>query len=98
MVGADLFEYEKSQYLRIVDYSSRYPEMVKLVSTTPCCNCCNESCLHVTVFLRLLGATMARNSPPNSLLNSLTHTISIMSRVILVTPKVMARSKEWFGP
>jgi transposase InsO family protein len=34
MVGADLFELNKDQYLLIVDYFSRYPEVIKLSSTT----------------------------------------------------------------
>ena len=34
MVGVDLFELEKDQYLLIVDYFSRYPEVIKLSSTT----------------------------------------------------------------
>ena len=34
MVGVDLFELEKDQYLLIVDYFSHYPEVFKLSSTT----------------------------------------------------------------
>ena len=34
MAGADLFELDKCQYLLVVDYFSRYPEVVKLTSTT----------------------------------------------------------------
>ena len=33
-VAADLFELNKAQYLIVVDYFSRYPEVVKLNSTT----------------------------------------------------------------
>ena len=34
LVGTDLFELDKCQYLLVVDYFSRYPEVVKLSSTT----------------------------------------------------------------
>ena len=34
LVGADLFELNKDQYLLVVDYFSRYPEVIKLTSTT----------------------------------------------------------------
>ena len=34
MVGTDLFELNKSNYLLVVDYFSRYPEVIKLGSTT----------------------------------------------------------------
>ena len=34
LVGTDLFELDKCHYLLVVDYFSRYPEVVKLSSTT----------------------------------------------------------------
>lgn len=34
VVGSDLFELEKEHYLLVVDYFSRYPEVVKMKSTT----------------------------------------------------------------
>ena len=34
MVAADLFELKSAQYLLVVDYFSRYPEVYKLTSTT----------------------------------------------------------------
>ena len=34
VVGTDLFELNKSNYLLVVDYFSRYPEVIKLTSTT----------------------------------------------------------------
>ena len=34
VVGTDLFEFNKSNYLLIVDYFSRYPEVIQLTSTT----------------------------------------------------------------
>ena len=34
VVGTDLFELQGQQYLLVVDYFSRYPEVVKLKSTT----------------------------------------------------------------
>ena len=34
MVGVDLFELNKDHYLLIVDYFSRYPEVIQLTSTT----------------------------------------------------------------
>ena len=34
MVGVDLFESNKDHYLLIVDYFSRYPEVIQLTSTT----------------------------------------------------------------
>ena len=34
LVGTDLFELDKCQYLLVVDYFSRYPEVIKLSSTT----------------------------------------------------------------
>ena len=34
VVGTDLFELNREQYLLVVDYFSRYPEFVKLASTT----------------------------------------------------------------
>ena len=34
MVGVDLFELNKDHYLLIVDYFSRYPEVIKLTLTT----------------------------------------------------------------
>ena len=34
LVGSDLFELDKRQYLLMVDYFSRYPEVVQLTSTT----------------------------------------------------------------
>ena len=33
-IGADLFELDKAAYLIVIDYFSRYPEVVKLTSTT----------------------------------------------------------------
>ena len=33
-IGADLFELNKATYLIVIDYFSRYPEVVKLTSTT----------------------------------------------------------------
>ena len=33
-VGADLFEFDKTSYLIVVDYFSRFPEVIKLTSTT----------------------------------------------------------------
>ena len=33
-VGADLFELDKTSYLIVVDYFSRFPEVIKLTSTT----------------------------------------------------------------
>ena len=33
-IGMDLFEYKGSQYLLVVDYLSRYPEVAKLENTT----------------------------------------------------------------
>ena len=33
-VGADLFEFRCSTYLVVIDYFSRYPEVLKLTSTT----------------------------------------------------------------
>ena len=33
-IGVDLFELHKSSYLIVVDYFSRYPEAIKLKSTT----------------------------------------------------------------
>lgn len=32
-VGTDLFEFEKNNYLLVIDYHSRYPEIVRLRST-----------------------------------------------------------------
>ena len=34
MVGTDLFELNKTQYLLVVDYFSRYPEVIRLTSTS----------------------------------------------------------------
>lgn len=34
MVGVDLFELNKDHYLLLVDYLSRYPEVIKLSTTT----------------------------------------------------------------
>ena len=34
VVGTDLFEYQKTNYVVVVDYFSRYPEIVKLTTTT----------------------------------------------------------------
>ena len=34
VIGSDLFEMKGSQYLLIVDYFSRFPEVVKLQATT----------------------------------------------------------------
>jgi len=34
LVGTDLFELDKKHYLLVVDYLSRYPEVIKLTSTT----------------------------------------------------------------
>lgn len=34
LIGTDLFELDKCQYLLVVDYFSRYPEVIKLNSTT----------------------------------------------------------------
>ena len=33
-VGADLFKFQSSTYLVVIDYFSRYPEVLKLTSTT----------------------------------------------------------------
>ena len=34
VVGTDLFEWDNSSYLLVVDYFSRYPEVRKMTSTT----------------------------------------------------------------
>ena len=34
VVGTDLFELKKSNYLLVVDYFSKYPEVLQLTSTT----------------------------------------------------------------
>ena len=34
VVGTDLFELKGVHYLLVVDYFSRYPEMIKVISTT----------------------------------------------------------------
>jgi hypothetical protein len=34
VVGTDVFELNKNDYLLVVDYFSRYPEVVKVTSTT----------------------------------------------------------------
>ena len=34
VVGTDLFEYQKTNYVVVVDYFLRYPEIVKLTTTT----------------------------------------------------------------
>ena len=37
VVGTDFFELDKKHYLVVVDYFSRYPEVVKMNSTTSAC-------------------------------------------------------------
>ena len=44
-VGTDLFELKGQHYLLVVDYFSRFPEVIKLASTT---------CIHVIVMFKAI--------------------------------------------
>ena len=47
VVGSDLFWLKGEQYLLVVDYFSRFPEVVKMSSTVSVCQC--NICAEITV-------------------------------------------------
>ena len=55
LVGTDLFELDKKHYLLVVDYFSRYPEVIKLTSTTS------------TMVIAALKSVFARHGIPETL-------------------------------
>ena len=89
-VGTDLFYHKGVNYLIVVDYFSRYPEVVKLPSTT------SQGIIKAlkTMFSRFgvpetVVSDNGRSTHQRSLLNSRNHTISATSLVVLTSHKAM---------
>ena len=63
VVGSDLFTLKNTQYLLVVDYFSRYPEIVELSSTTSTdvITALKTMCLHGLVSWKLSVVIIGRN-------------------------------------
>ena len=69
VVGTDFFELDRKQYLVVVDYFSRYPEIVKMNSITSACTIAAlKTFLPGMAYLKLLGVKMDLNTAPTNLL------------------------------
>ena len=96
MVGTDLFEREKVHYLIIVDYFSRYPEVIKLTSTTSSAVITALQSVFSHHGIPDIEVTMALNTLRRNLLDLHVPTVFDRSSAARDFPKVTGRWSELF--
>ena len=96
MIGSDLCELKGEHYPVAVDYFSRYPEVIKLTTTTPATVISTLG--SIISWYGIPGVIMALSLPLKSLPPLLRHMGFNSSQAVPDTPRVMARQNELSKP
>ena len=94
LIGTDLFELEGEQYLIVVDYFSRYPEVAKLTSTTSSAIITRLK----SIFAKCYEVTMVHNIRLENFPRLQKSMGLNMSRAVRDTHRVMGRQNVLFRP
>ena len=96
VIGSDLCELKGEHYPVAVDYFSRYPEVIKLTTTTPATVISTLG--SIISWYGIPGVIMALSLPLKSLPPLLRHMGFNSSQAVPDTPRVMARQNELSKP